>query len=211
MGYDSTFSGSLRPSRPIPKKLARRINGACDLRVADKYDDCDCDIGDIIPAARTMHGYCITEDVFKVQRLLAGEGIVLNGTIYRKGDDDEDFQMIEAVKGRIYTRAGEVVFGKRFPVTADSVTQYAIRAVKPASGKRNPEIVGWAARKYCTQDDMYTDTVVAPRPGKGKARYCTPPLDAMTLKNRAVAMKLASRLNKTGDLTYEVVTLEDRL
>ena len=61
MGYDSTFSGELRPNKPILKELAKRIDDAClDVRVTDELDD-----GPVI-VMQTVRGIAKVYDVSAV-------------------------------------------------------------------------------------------------------------------------------------------------
>ena len=205
MGYDSTFSGSLSPNKPIPKELIDRINDMCDLRVVTSYDDGDCDgeIGDVVPDRRNMHGYDIVKDTFRVQRLLSTSGIKLSGEIYRSGEDDDDFEKIEVVNGKVYVRTGEVVYGKREPVTAKDVTRYAIRVVSP-SGRA----VGWLGHRGLGDKTYHK---VDLKQVEGKPVTDSPPLAAMLLERKDEACRIAAERNKRGKTVYEVIELEDRL
>lgn len=207
MGYNSTFSGSLSPSKPIPQELVDRINGMCDLRVlaslSDDAADCGGEVGDVVPDSCNMHGYDIVKDTFRVQRLLSTRGIRLSGEIYRSGEDDDDFEKIEVVNGRVYVRTGEVVYGKRVPVTAKDVTRYAIRVVAP-SGRA----VGWLGPAgLCGR----TYPKVGLKLVGGKPVTDSPPFEAMLLERKDEACKIAAERNKRGRTVYEVIELEDRL
>lgn len=207
MGYDSTFSGSLSPSKPIPQELVDRINDMCDLRVLtslnDEAADCGGEVGDVVPDSCNMHGYDIVKDTFRVQRLLSTRGIRLSGEIYRSGEDDDDFEKIEVVNGRVYVRTGEVVYGKRVPVTAKDVTRYAIRIVAP-SGRA----VGWLGHRGLS-DKTYPKVDL--KQVDGKPVTDSPPLAAMLLDRKDEACKIAAERNRRGKTVYEVIELEDRL
>ena len=210
MGYDSTFSGSMRPSKPIPPELVARINDKCDLRVMMHVtDDCDGEIGDIVPDARTMHGYDLVKDVFRVQQLLKPHGITLTGEIFRAGESDGDFEKVEAVKGRIYVRSGEITYGKRRPVTAEDVTSYAVRVMKRR--KKSQEIVGWLAYKSLLDGSFGR---VEPLSEAGKPILDNPLPLAYRFTDAAEATAAADKLNngKTRKtLSYEVVKMEGKL
>ena len=197
MGYDSTFSGSMRPSKPIPPELAERINDRCDLRVMEHGDeDCDGDIGDIVPVMRIMHGYNLATDVFRVQRLLRPHGITLTGEIFRAGEAGGDFEKVEAVKGRIYVRGGEVVYGKRKLVSIRDVAYYAIRIMlKSETGKT--AMLGWLAP--------------GPLPLTGKACETRPPEGAYRFSTPEKAKKLLSKRKARKTVTYEITRVEDTL
>lgn len=210
MGYDSTFSGALSPSKPIPAELVARINDMCDLRVATNgYLDCDGEVGDVIPDMRYMHGYDIDTDVLRVQRLLEQEGIVLNGEIYRKGEDDDDFERIEVVNGRVYTRIGKVVFGKRIPITLKNITKHYIRVMK----KKGKE---WCMSGWLGENRSFSSTdfpVVPPGLDNGLPSLKIPPMEAMSVSSRKDAKEIADKMTKRGKgkYRYEIVPREDRL
>jgi len=205
MGYDSTFSGSLSPSKPIPEELIERINDACDLKVASIHDDCDGEPGDVIPQSRTMHGYNMAEDAYKVQALLRQNGITLNGTIYRVGEESDDYEMIEVVKGNVYTRTGAVVYGNRNPITAKDVTDYAIRVLSPDRRKH----IGWIGEKGLLDKDY---PVVEPKAPDGNPDFDKPPYEALTMPDKKKARALVKRLNrKKGGNFHELVELVDKL
>lgn len=215
MGYDSTFSGSLRPSKPIPARLAARINGAgCDLRVYERGsdDDCDGDLGDLVPDMRTMHGYDIVEDTMKVQRLLEQEGIVLDGEIFRKGENDDDFQKIEAKNGKVYTRTGEIVYGRATAITVRNVMKYAVRVMSRKKTKTGEKwyIVAWLGRKGLLDEGF---PLVKPGLDGEKPRKDRPPMDAMVWRDRKEARAAADDLNKhdKGKHKYELVAWEETL
>lgn len=137
MGYNSTFSGSLHPNKPIPDELIQKINDR-DLDLVVAVDTCNQgEVGDIVPWSATMHGYYIAEDAVRIQKMLDPYGIKLSGSIDRAGEEPDDFERIEAVKGVIYSRIGEVRFGKRVPVSADAWT------VEVVTTGKTPKRVGW--------------------------------------------------------------------
>ena len=113
MGYNSDFNGSYHPSKKIPLEVVERINGMdLDLKVAlptqSFYDE-----GDIVPWSSEMHGYNFAEDLVKIVNILKPLGIKLSGEVYRTGEESGDYELIEARGGRVYTRSGRVVYGKR--------------------------------------------------------------------------------------------------
>ena len=155
MGYNSRFEGTLTPSKPIPSELVEIINGMdLDVRVITggvTAAYCDGDYGDIAPWSSNMHGYYLKEDISRVQRLLDEQktGITLSGEILREGDASGDFEKIEVVKGKVYTRAGEVVYGKRQKVTLD---RWAVRVL--TRFKRWPKewkTCGWVVTAGCLE------------------------------------------------------------
>lgn len=151
MGYNSRFEGSLTPSKPIPAELVELINGKdLDVRVLQGNDAYfDGDAGDVVPWAHVMHGYDIKEDVLRVQRLLDERktGITLSGEILREGDESGDFEKIEVVKGKVYARGGEVVYGKRQKVTLD---RWAVRVLtKFRRWPKEWKTCGWVVRTGC--------------------------------------------------------------
>lgn len=206
MGYDSTFSGSLSPSKPIPEELIERIDGKCDLRVAGINDNgCDGEPGDVVPWSRTMHGYDLAEDVYKVQALLKQNGIILNGTIYRVGEDSDDYEMIEVIKGNVYTRTGTVVYGNRNQITAKDVTNYAIRVLSPDRLKH----IGWIGEKGLLDKDY---PVVEPKAPDGNPDFDKPPYEAFTTADKKKARALVKRLNrKKGGNFHELVERVEKL
>ena len=153
MGYNSRFEGSLTPSKPIPGELVAIINGTdLDVRVLtggveDPY--CDGAAGDVAPWSSDMHGYDIKEDILRVQRFLDEQktGITLSGEIFREGDDAGDLEKIEVVRGKVYTRGGKVIYGKRQKVTLD---RWAVRVL--TRFKRWPKewkACGWVVMTGC--------------------------------------------------------------
>lgn len=159
MGYNSRFEGSLTPSKPIPAELVEIINGLdLDVRVRQGNEAYfDGDGGDIIPWSHTMHGYGIKEGILRVQRLLDERktGITLSGEILREGDDSGDLEKIEVVKGKVYTRGGEVVYGKRRKVTLDRWAVKVLRQFPRWPGK-------WRTCGWVISDlDSHKGTAVA--------------------------------------------------
>lgn len=212
MGYDSTFSGSLTPSRKIPKALADRINNAeLDVRIATAgggYEDYEP--GTVVPAASTMHGYDWVEDIVKVQRLLAKQGITLRGDIYRSGEND-DFDKVEVRKGRIYYRPGWVTYGKREEKGAAEVTKHAIRVfhVRQVKGETRKRLLGWVGPCGLMSK---SHPVYPPQKVLGKPVMDRPPVTALEHKTRAEAEKLAGELARSNPARrYDVVTWEDEV
>lgn len=151
MGYNSKFEGSLTPSKPIPDELVEIINRKdLDVRVRQENDAYfDGDVGDVVPWSHEMHCYDIKEDILRVQRFLDERktGITLSGEILREGDESGDFEKIEVVKGRVYSRGGEIVYGKRQKVTLD---RWAVRVL--TKFKRWPKAwktCGWIVMTVC--------------------------------------------------------------
>lgn len=205
MGYDSRFSGSLTPSKPIPEELIKRINDLCDLMVLSKGDtenDCGGEPGDVVPEGSNMHGYDIVEDTFKVQRLLKPYGIVLNGEIYRTGESDGDFEKIEVVDGKVYDSYGEIVYKNRRQVTVKDVTRYYI-VVKSGGSP-----IGWLGCRGLLEKRY---PLVKPERADGKPLYDKPPLGAFVTKRRKEAQEIVDGLNGRVKRVYEVVSREDRL
>lgn len=211
MGYNSTFSGSLTPSKPIPEKLVARINNAnLDVYVVVAWSDdaCEHEPGDVVPWASEMHGYNWVEDIVKVQRLLAKHGIALRGDIYRSGESDDDFDKVEVRKGRVYYRPGRIVYGKREEKTADAVTFHAIRVFRVMPKSRNG-LIGWVAPKGLLEK---TYPVYPVQLEAGKPVTDRPPTGAMRYKSYTEAWKVAEELGrKTSKRAYDVVTWEETL
>lgn len=149
MGYNSRFDGSLTPSKPIPDELVELINGMdLDVRVRTENVDAFCVNGcngDVVPWSYEMHGYNIEEDILRVQRILDERktGITLSGEILREGDESGDFEKIEVVKGRVYSRAGEVVYGKRRKVTLCRWAVKVLTRFKSRTKKWKWKTCGW--------------------------------------------------------------------
>lgn len=150
MGYNSRFEGSLTPSKPIPDELVERINLMdLDVRVVVTASDDSCgEPGDVAPWASEMHGYALPEDILRVQRLLTEQktGITLSGSIYREGDSSGDFEKIEVVRGRVYSRVGEVVYGRRQKVSLDRWAVKVLRKTKSGGW----QTCGWVTSGGCS-------------------------------------------------------------
>lgn len=151
MGYNSLWEGSLTPSKPIPEDLVKRINEMdLDCRVVREgisESGCGGDAGDVVPSCRDMPGSNFAEDVCRVQKLLDPHKITLSGEIFRTGDDSCDFEQFKVVRGVVYRRPGEVVYGKRTLVTLD---RWAVRVT--TKFKRWPgkwKTCGWVIRTGC--------------------------------------------------------------
>jgi hypothetical protein len=214
MGYNSVFSGSLTPSKPIPKELATRINDA-DLAihvvVAGSDAAYEYKVGNIAPWSAEMHGYDWGRDIVKVQRLLAKHGITLRGDIERSGEEAGDFDKVEVRKGKIYYRRGRVMYGKREEMNADDVTMHAIRVFR-ISPKSKYRFVGWVAPKGL-RNNMYP---VCPALFKaGTPVIDRPPVEALRFKSRsearAAAHKFGVEVKTRKRMYYDVVSWEDAL
>lgn len=197
MGFDSTFSGSLRPSRRLPDEVVRRLECSdADLVVMQEGDDADGEPGDVVPANRFMHGYDIPHDVLKLQRVLDKYGITLEGSIERIGDGGGYFELTEVKDGKVYVRTGEVVYGKAKRVPVEEVRRYAVKVYKRKESGIS-ELAGWLA--------------VEPTPGEfGKTRYVLrrkrdyeltgvkPPQDVAYFIGKSLAEKAASEFRLAG-------------
>lgn len=157
MGYNSSFTGSMTPSKPIPDWLAYRINSAdISLRVNQgDLEYCEGERGDVIPSSYEMHAYDFAKELFMVNKLLAKEGIKLNGEIERSGEEYGDFELFTARGGKVYSCRGEVVYRKKQEITVDQVTRYAVRLYKTESrdGKTSRKPFGWLGRREFAVDD----------------------------------------------------------
>ena len=211
MGYDSTFSGCLTPSKPIPEDLVRRINESdLDVRVAE--DDDVSDPGDVIPASNCMHGYSYVSDIVKVQRFLAKHGIKMSGEIERNGNDGTDFDKVEAKQGRLYYRVGEVVFGKPRALGLKAVTNYAVRVFKAVkAGKEH----GWRFIGWADPSSLHGPSVVAPpQLVKGTVVTTQPPWLSLSLTSRGEAKRLRDKLSERVDpkkMSYDIVSWEETI
>lgn len=213
MGYNSTFVGEFVPNKKIPEHLVDRINEAClDVRVSTKDEDL-CDEGHVVPAGYEMHGYDFVEDLVKVQRLLSQHGITLSGEVERKGDSGDDFEKIEARRGRIYRRAGRVVYGKREERGLEAVTHYSVRVfrvTKTAKGEKC-RFVGWASQVRFGKNTG--STVCPPQLTLGKPNMDKPPTMALAFskKDADVLAGQLSAKHPSGKTKYEVISWEDKL
>lgn len=213
MGYDSTFSGELRPNRPIPKELAKRIDDAClDVRVTGEHEADYYEPGTVVPACVVMRGYNIVEDIVKVQRLLSKHGIKLSGDIQRSGEEGGDFDLVEVRQGRVYYRPGRIVYGKREERGVESVMRYAVRVletVKTSKGERR-RIVGWAS----TVSLIRGDVEVFPDYDNGEACVERPKNNALSVKSLDAAREIVRRLKGVGKNSKrkcEIVSWEDEI
>lgn len=213
MGYNSTFIGEYEPSRKIPEDVVARINGAdLDVRVSTADEDL-CEAGNVVPAASEMHGYDFVQDLVKVQRLLSQHDIALSGEVERRGDSGDDFEKIEARRGRIYRRAGRVVYGKREEHGTEAVTHYSVRVfrvAKTAKGERR-RFVGWASQVRFGKNTG--STVCPPQLVLGEPNMDRPPTMALAF-SKEDADTLADHLSAShpsGRTQYEVVSWEDKL
>lgn len=200
MGYSSHWEGALTPSNEIPGELVEIINGmALDVSVVKGNEedmDSDGDVGDVVPVCREMPGSSLKGDICRVQRLLTKEktGITLSGEITRAGESTGDFEQIEVVRGNVYSRPGEVVYGRRIPVTLD---RWAVRV--ETTFKRWPgkwKTCGWVVHTGCP-----VTTAVA------WSRSDTPPWTAARFTDKREA-RLAANRHKDKTHRCEVVKTE---
>ncbi len=189
MGFDSTFSGSLHPSKRLPDEVVRRIDCSdADLIVMQEGDDADGEPGDVVPAARFMHGYDVPHDVLKLQRALDEYGITLEGAIERVGDGGAYFERTEAKGGKVYVRTGEVVYGRARRVATDDLQLYAVEVYKEA-GTGN-ELAGWL--------EAGPDGFSLRRKKAGERHGVKPPGDVAYFISRSAADEAASRFGMAG-------------
>jgi len=214
MGYNSEFSGEFTPSKPIPDDLVERINGAgLDLRVAIEDDD-SYEAGNVVPAAFEMHGYDFVKDLVKVQRLLWQHGIALSGEVDRKGECNDDFERIEARRGRIYSRRGKVVYGKREESGLEAVTYYSVRVFrvkKTAKGERR-RFVGWASQVRFGRNSG--STICPPQRVLGAGAVTDRPPVMSLGYSKHDADVLAGKLSlahPSGKTKYDVIAWEDKI
>lgn len=211
MGYESTFSGSFTPDKPIPKAVADIINESdASLVVAGPGmpTDVEYEYGDVCPSSYSMTGYDFGEDLVRVQRLLSRHGIKLTGSVERKGEDGEDFELFEARNGRIRTRIGRIVYGKGTPLDEGCVTRHSIlllaRPRRPENGKAaKPVPVGWVSAMY---------TLVPLLNIGGVELADRPPPGALSLRDRKKADHEVRRLRREDkEHLYRVVSWENSL
>lgn len=207
MGYESTFSGSFTPNKPIPQEIADIINksdAALVVAGSGVYTDTDYEPGDVCPASYSMRAYDFGEDLVKIQRLLNRHGIKLTGSVERKGEDGEDFELFEARNGRLRSCTGRIVYGRGVPLDEACITRYSILALvrprRPGGGKAaKPVPVGWTS----TADDM---SLVPLLSVDGVPVLDRPPMDAECLRDRKKANQEARRLRrKDKEHLYRVV------
>ena len=153
MGYNSHWEGALTPSKKIPDNLVEIINRMClDVCVVTgTYEDMDSDgdVGDVVPACREMEGSNLAEDICRVQKLLDEHKtkIKLSGEINRTGDSTGDIEQFKVVRGVVYRRQGEIVDGKRIPVTLDRWAVRVKRQFKSHPGEW--KTCGWVVTGGC--------------------------------------------------------------
>lgn len=209
MGYESTFSGSFTPSKPIPQAVADIINESDAALVVAGPGDVEYESGDVCPALSAMTAYDFGEDIVRVQHLLSQHGIKLTGSVERRGEDGEDFELFEARNGRIRTRTGRIVYDKGTQLNEGYLTRYSILAVARPHGNKfkyaKPVPVGWLR-----------DTG-AISPGSllrinGDETAYRPPRGALALRDRRRADKIVWRLRKQDKThLYTVVSWEATL
>ena len=153
MGYNSHWEGALTPSKTIPGELVEIINGmdldVCVVTGTQEDNDSDGDVGDVVPACREMTGANLAEDICRVQKLLNEKKtkITLSGEITRSGASTGDLEQFKVIRGVVYRRPGEIVYGKFIPVTLD---RWAVRVT--TQFKRWPgtwKTCGWVITEGC--------------------------------------------------------------
>lgn len=213
MGYNSTFIGEYEPSKKIPEDVVAKINEASlDVRVSTADEDL-CEAGNVVPWSYEMHGYDFVKDLVKVQRLLLKHGITLSGEVERRGESGDDFEKIEARRGRIYRRGGKVVYGKKEERGLEAVTHYSVRVfrvTKTAKGEKC-RFVGWASQTRFGKNTG--STVCPPQTVLGEPYMDRPPTMALAFPKKdadVLAGQLSAR-HPSGKTKYEVISWEDKL
>lgn len=116
MGYYSDYNGSYTPDKPIPPEVAKEIDDLnLDLFVYPDdghYYDCPGVAGDVCPRYCNFKGYYFNEGLLEITKLLAKHGITLSGEVERIGEDYGDYEKIIARDGKVFTAAGEIVYGE---------------------------------------------------------------------------------------------------
>lgn len=195
MGYNSTWSGYLTPSRRIPERLVTHINDLnYDICVLTAPMRCTTggEPGDVVPRFANMAGSNVAHDICRVQKILDEKGIRLTGEIFRAGDDNGDFEKIEVVGGNVFSRSGKVRYGKRDTVTTMRWSVRVDRITK--SGKRAK--FGWVVASGDGTAVAFQDK------GAGKV-----PWVAARFERKADARKAAKR-HTDGRHTCEIVETE---
>lgn len=212
MGYESTFSGSFTPSKPIPQAVADVINesdAALVVAGPNMATDVEYEYGDVCPASYSMKAYDFGEDLVRVQRLLSRYGIKLTGSVERKGEDGEDFELFEARNGRLLSRTGRITYDKGTPLDEGCVTRYSILAVarpeKTGGRHAKPAPVGWISA-------LDSRSLVPLLNVGGVELADRPPQGAQWLRDAKQADREARRLRKEDKKhLYRVVSWEDSL
>lgn len=220
MGYESIFSGSFTPSKPIPDDVADRIAEAtsyCVVRKGDYQDDHDGDVGDVVPASRWMKAYYWVEELMRIQRALDPLGIKLSGEVFRKGEDGDDYERLRARKGAISVSTGEVVYGKGRRVTVADVTKYAVLIRAKGRNGRKGEPLGWLGyrgldKKKAPVIPVPLQRVVDPDSRVERVVTDRPPPGAEIFSTEKLAEEAAAPLNrKRSRSKYCVVSWEERI
>lgn len=196
MGFDSTFSGSLHPSRSLPDEVAMRLERSdADIRVMRDGDDADGEPGDVVPASRFMHGYDIPHDVLKLQRALGKYGITLDGSIERIGDGGGYFELTEVKGGKVYVRTGEIAYGKARCVKLEEIRRYAVAVYSGDAGFA--ALAGWL--EVVPDPDMAGRMKYALRQRRdAEPTGVKPPQDVAYFIDRRVAEKAAAEFDLAG-------------
>lgn len=212
MGYESTFSGSFTPNKPIPQVVADVINesdAALVVAGPGMPTDVEYDFGDVCPASYSMKAYDFGEDLVRVQRLLSRYGIKLTGSVERKGEDGEDFELFEARSGRLRSRIGKITYDKGTPLDEGCVTRYGILAVarprRAECGYAKPVPVGWISA-------LDNRSLVPLLKVGGVELTDRPPQGAQQLRDAKQADKEVRRLRREDKKhLYRVVSWENSL
>lgn len=212
MGYESTFSGSFTPNKPIPQAVADVINesdAALVVAGPNMTTDVEYEYGDVCPASYSMKAYDFGEDLVRVQRLLSRYGIKLTGSVERKGEDGEDFELFEARNGRLRSRIGMITYDTGTPLDEGCITRYGILAIampQRTDGRYSkPVPVGWIS---CAD---HTSLVPLLNIG-GVELDDRPPPSALSLRDAKQADREVRRLRREDKRhMYRVVSWENSL
>lgn len=200
MGYNSHWEGSLTPSKTIPDELVEIINGmdldVCVVKGTHEDNDSDGDVGDVVPFCREMAGSNLADDICRVQKLLNEQKtkITLSGEITRSGASTGDLEQFKVVRGVVYRRPGEIVYGKRILVTLDRWAVRVTRQFKRWPGK-------WKTCGWVIADGCPVQTAVA------WSRSDTPPWTAARFESENEA-RIAAHSHTDKTHRCEVVKTE---
>lgn len=208
MGFDSTFAGSLHPSKSLPDEISMLLERSdADIRVMQDGDDADGEPGDVVPASRFMHGYDIPHDVLKLQRALGKYGITLDGSIERIGDGGGYFELTEVKGGKVYVRTGEITYGRAKRVKLEEIRRYAVAVYRDDGGCA--VLAGWL--EVVPDRDMAGRVKYALRKRRdGEPAGVKPPQDVAYFIDRRDAEKAAAEFSLAGH-ACEVVRWEEGL